>query len=93
MTLNSLIWIVGFVVVFGGALWYIFRNDKNLDVNKDGKVDLKDTSAAIEKAVVEVEKAVEEAVAEVKKRATKTVAAKKVATAKKPRAPRKKKDG
>lgn len=93
MTLTGLIWIVGFVVVFGGLLWYIFREEKSLDVNKDGKVDVKDASAAIEKAVVEVEKAVEEAVAEVKKRATKKAPAKKVAAVKKTRAPRKTKNG
>lgn len=93
MTLTGLIWVVVFVVAFGGLFWYIFREKKTLDVNKDGKVDVKDASAAIEKAVVEVEKAVEEAVAEVKKRATKKAAAKKVAADKKPRAPRKTKNG
>jgi len=93
MTLTGLIWVVIFVVAFGGLLWYIFREEKTLDVNKDGKVDVKDASAAIEKAVVEVEKAVEEAVAEVKKRATKKAPAKKATVAKKPRAPRKTKNG
>ena len=94
MDLTTVIWVGIIVFVFGGALWYIFRDDKGLDLNKDGKVDLKDASAAVDKAVAEVEKAVEQAVEEVKKRApAKKAAAKKAPAAKKPRAPRKKKDG
>ena len=92
--LTTMIWAVGIIVVIGGSLWYIFRDDKGLDLNKDGKVDLKDDSAAVDKALAEVEKAVNEVVAEVKKRApAKKAAAKKAPAAKKPRAPRKKNDG
>lgn len=91
MTLTGLIWIVIIAAVFVGGLWWALRDDKgiNLDVNKDGKVDLKDASAAVDKAVAEVEKAV----VEVKKRATKKAPAKKAPAAKKPRAPRKPKNG
>jgi len=86
MTMTTMIWVAIIVVVFGGAFWYIFRDDKSLDLNKDGKVDLKDASAAVDKAS-------QFFVAEVKKRAPKKAAAKKAPAAKKPRAPRKKKDG
>ena len=89
-----MIWAVGIIVVIGGSLWYIFRDDKGVDPNKDGKADIKDVSVAVDRVIVEVDKALNKVVTEVKKRATaKKAAAKKAPAAKKPRAPRKKNDG
>jgi hypothetical protein len=92
--LTTMIWAVGIIVVIGGSLWYIFRDDKGVDPNKDGKADIKDVSVAVDRVIVEVDKALNKVVTEVKKRApAKKAAAKKAPAAKKPRAPRKKNDG
>lgn len=91
MTLTGLIWIIIFCAAIVGGLWWVLRDDKgiDLDVNKDGKVNLKDASAAVDKAAAKVESAVKE----IKKRAPRKAAAKKAPAAKKPRAPRKPKNG
>ena len=92
--LTTMTWAVGIIVVIGGSLWYIFRDDKGVDPNKDGKADIKDVSVAVDRVIVEVDKALNKVVTEVKKRApAKKAAAKKAPAAKKPRAPRKKNDG
>lgn len=62
--------IIAIVIAAGAAIWY-FNRDKGLDVNKDGKVDVKDIEVAVENTVVAVKEEVKEAKAAVKKTATK----------------------
>jgi hypothetical protein len=62
--------IIAIVVVAVGAIWY-FNRDKGLDVNSDGKVDVKDLEAAVENTVVAVKEEAKEVTAAVKKTATK----------------------
>jgi preprotein translocase subunit SecF len=62
--------IIAIVVLAVGAIWY-FNRDKGLDVNNDGKVDVKDLEVAVENTVVAVKEEVKEAKAAVKKTATK----------------------
>ena len=72
--------IIAIVIVAGVAIWY-FNRDKGLDVNNDGKVDVKDLEVAVENTVVAVKEEVKEAKAAVKKTATKAKATvKKAAT-------------
>jgi hypothetical protein len=42
--------LIGLVILVGGALIY-FNRSKGLDVNSDGKVDVKDASAAVSNTV------------------------------------------
>ena len=62
--------IIAIVIAAGVAIWY-FNRDKGLDVNNDGKVDVKDLEVAVENTVVAVKEEVKEAKAAVKKTATK----------------------
>ena len=62
--------IIAIVIAAGAAIWY-FNRDKGLDVNNDGKVDVKDLEVAVENTVVAVKEEVKEAKAAVKKTATK----------------------
>jgi preprotein translocase subunit SecF len=72
--------IIAIVIAAGAAIWY-FNRDKGLDVNKDGKVDVKDLEVAVENTVEAVKEEVKEAKAAVKKTATKAKATvKKAAT-------------
>ena len=72
--------IIAIVVIAVGAIWY-FNRDKGLDVNNDGKVDVKDLEAAVENTVVAAKEEVKEVKAAVKKTATKAKATvKKAAT-------------
>lgn len=73
--------IIAIVVVTGIAIWY-FNRDKGLDVNNDGKVDVKDLEVAVENTFVAVKEEVKEAKAAVKKTATKAKATVKKATTK-----------
>lgn len=62
--------IIAIVVVAVAAIMY-FNRDKGLDVNNDGKVDVKDLEAAVENTVVAVKEEVKVAKAAVRKTATK----------------------
>jgi preprotein translocase subunit SecF len=62
--------IIAIVIAAGVAIWY-FNRDKGLDVNNDGKVDVKDLEVAVENTVVAVKEEVKVAKAAVKKTATK----------------------
>lgn len=73
--------IIAIVVVAGVAIWY-FNRDKGLDVNNDGKVDVKDLEVAVENTVVAVKEEVKEAKVAVKKTANKAKATVKKATTK-----------
>ena len=54
------------LVVAVGAIWYyVEKNKKDLDVNKDGKLDAADVKAAAEEVKAEVKEKVEEVKAEV----------------------------
>ena len=59
-------------------VWFMWTKDKNLDVNKDGHVDVQDVKAAAEAAKVEVKAVVEEVKVEAKQAVAKakTTAAK-----------------
>ena len=46
------------VAIIVGAIIYFNRDTKSLDVNQDGKVDVEDAKAAVEKTVVGVKKEV-----------------------------------
>jgi hypothetical protein len=46
------------VVILVAAIIYFNRDTKSLDVNQDGKVDVEDAKAAVEKTVVGVKKEV-----------------------------------
>jgi preprotein translocase subunit SecF len=50
--------IIAIVIVAVGAIWY-FNRDKGLDVNSDGKVDVKDLEVAVENAVVAVKEVID----------------------------------
>ncbi len=43
--------VIAIVVVALGGIWYYNRGSKNLDVNKDGKVDSTDVKVAVQNAV------------------------------------------
>lgn len=73
--------IIAIAVLAVVAIWY-FNRDSGLDVNKDGKVDVKDVQVAVENTVAAVKEEVKEEVAEVKA-AVKKTATKAKATAKK----------
>lgn len=62
--------IIAIVIAAGVAIWY-FNRDKGLDVNQDGKVDIKDLEVAVENTVVAVKEEAKEVKAAVKKTATK----------------------
>lgn len=62
--------IIAIVIIAVGAIWY-FNRDKGLDVNKDGKVDVKDLEVAVENTVAAVKEEAKEVKAAVKKTATK----------------------
>lgn len=62
--------IIAIVIIAVGAIWY-FNRDKGLDVNQDGKVDVKDLEVAVENTVVAVKEEAKEVKAAVKKTATK----------------------
>ena len=65
--------IIAIVVVAGAAIWY-FNRDKGLDVNNDGKIDVKDLEVAVENTVEAVKEEAKEVKAAVKKTATKAKA-------------------
>jgi hypothetical protein len=78
--------LIGLVILLGGAIIY-FNRSKGLDVNSDGKVDVKDASAAVSntvegvKAVADVNHDGKVNTADVKEAVVKTkAAAKKTAT-------------
>lgn len=73
--------IIAIVVIAGAAIWYVNR-DKGLDVNNDGKVDVKDVQAAVENTVAVIKEEVKEEVAEAKVAVKKTAAKAKAATKK-----------
>jgi len=78
------------LVIAVGAVWYfVEKNKKALDVNKDGKLDANDVKIAVEEVKADVKKVEEAVVADVKKveEKVKKVAAK----AKKAAAPKAKK--
>jgi hypothetical protein len=78
------------LVIAVGAVWYfVEKNKKSLDVNKDGKLDTNDVKIAVEEVKADVKKVEEAVVADVKKveEKVKKVAAK----AKKAAAPKAKK--
>lgn len=47
-----LLWLLLALIVVGAFIWYVNRDEK-VDSNDDGKVDLTEAKAAVEKAVVE----------------------------------------
>ena len=56
------------LVVVVGAVWYfVEKNKKTLDVNKDGKLDVNDVKIAVEEVKADVKKVEEAIVADVKK--------------------------
>jgi hypothetical protein len=77
------------------AVWYfVEKNKKTLDVNKDGKLDANDVKLAVEEVKADVKKVEEAVVADVKKveEAVKKVASKaKAAAPKAAKAPKAKK--
>ena len=77
------------VVVAVGALIYFNRSSRGLDVNQDGKVDLKDAAQAVENTVDGVKQEVKKAA--VKAKTAARSAAKKPAVKKSTAKPRAKK--
>lgn len=61
-------------VALVAAIYLVSKNNKALDVNKDGKVDAKDAKAAVETVKAEVKEAAVEVKAEVKKTVAKAKA-------------------
>lgn len=68
--------IIAIIVVLGFVIWF-YNRKSGPDVNNDGKVDIEDAKAAVQKAATAVKADAKKAKTAVQKAATKTRATKK----------------
>jgi copper chaperone CopZ len=76
-----MLWLLLTLVAVGAFIWYVNRDEK-IDSNDDGKVDVSEAKAAVEKAAADVNKDGKVDVADVKEAGKKAKAGAKKAAAK-----------